>query len=74
MFRAAQAARNILLRQCAAGADVRHSFPVPPWRVRVQNAILDLSPRAVWIENQMVAKGGLAEGYGSNAVALCGLP
>jgi hypothetical protein len=29
---------------------------------------------SIAIRDQMVARGGIAEGYGPNAVVLCGLP
>ncbi len=48
---------------------------VPIYRIFNQRA--DVNHRyttSTAIRDQMVAKGGVAEGYGPNAVALCGLP
>jgi hypothetical protein len=44
---------------------------------RVWNKRIDSNHRyatSIAIRDQMVARGGVAEGYGPNAVALCGLP
>jgi len=44
---------------------------------RVFNQRVDANHRystSVAVRDQMVARGGVAEGYGPNAVALCALP
>ena len=44
---------------------------------RVFNQRTDANHRyttSIAIRDQMVAKGGIAEGYGPNAITLCGLP
>jgi hypothetical protein len=61
------------LPDAATGACPDGGIPV----YRVWNQRRDSNHRyttSVAIRDQMVARGGVAEGYGPNAVALCGLP